>query len=95
MRYIVSYDIQKDKIRRIISEILSEYGVRIQYSVFECDLTDKKAAILKNKISPFISKKTDSVFFIPFCGKCEKKRFSVGTRYTIRKLKVIDDRGED
>lgn len=91
MRYIVSYDIEKDKLRRIVSEIIAEYGVRVQYSVFECELTEKKANILRNKIAPLITKKSDSVIFIPFCGKCEKKRFSLGTHYTIRKMNVIDD----
>lgn len=91
MRYIVSYDIEKDKIRRIVSEIISDFGVRVQYSVFECELTIKKAAILRNKLAPFINKKSDSVIFIPFCGKCEKKRFSLGTHYTIKRLNVIDD----
>ncbi len=91
MRYIVSYDIEKDKLRRIVSEIIAEYGVRVQYSVFECELTEKKVNILRNKIAPLITKKSDSVIFIPFCGKCEKKRFSLGTHYTIRKMNVIDD----
>jgi CRISPR-associated protein Cas2 len=39
--YIVSYDIENDKLRNKISNLLCNYGIRQQYSVFEC-LIDKK-----------------------------------------------------
>ena len=38
--YLVSYDITSDKRRRKIAKILENYGKRIQYSVFECDLDE-------------------------------------------------------
>ena len=34
--YIVSYDITSNKLRRKIAKELENYGVRVQYSVFEC-----------------------------------------------------------
>ena len=42
MRTLVSYDISDDKRRRKVCKILEGYGYRVQYSVFECDLDDKK-----------------------------------------------------
>ena len=36
--YIVSYDITSNKLRRKIAKELENYGIRVQYSVFECDL---------------------------------------------------------
>ena len=50
MRYVVSYDIQSDKIRRKLAKLLEGYGVRIQFSVFECNLTDKKFKKLYKEI---------------------------------------------
>ena len=42
MRYVISYDIESDRTRRKLAKLLEGYGVRIQYSVFECNLTDKR-----------------------------------------------------
>ena len=42
MVYVVSYDIVSDRTRRKVSKILEGYGVRIQYSVFECRLNEKR-----------------------------------------------------
>ena len=42
MVYVVSYDIISDRTRRKLSKILEGYGVRIQYSVFECRLNEKR-----------------------------------------------------
>lgn len=47
MNYIITYDIASNKIRKKIAEILSEYGIRIQYSVFECKLTNREKDELK------------------------------------------------
>lgn len=38
MRYIVSYDVSNTKTRTLISKILEEFGERVQFSVFECEL---------------------------------------------------------
>ena len=40
--YIVVYDISDDGERNKISDLLIGYGVRVQYSVFECKLTKKQ-----------------------------------------------------
>ena len=40
MYFVVSYDISDDKRRTKIHNTLKSYGQRVQYSVFECDLTD-------------------------------------------------------
>jgi len=40
--YLVTYDIEEDKLRRKIATKLESYGKRVQYSVFECKLEPKK-----------------------------------------------------
>lgn len=34
--YVVVYDISSDKQRKKVSDLLEGYGLRVQYSVFEC-----------------------------------------------------------
>lgn len=40
--HIVSYDIASDRLRNQVSRVLEGYGRRVQYSVFECELTEKR-----------------------------------------------------
>ena len=40
--YLVSYDISSDRVRGKVAKKLLDYGKRVQYSVFECDLDKKR-----------------------------------------------------
>ena len=48
--YVVSYDITSDRRRNKIAKTLEGYGTRIQYSVFECRLTEKKYKEMYRKL---------------------------------------------
>ncbi len=51
---IVSYDLPDDGRRLKLSKILLDFGDRVQYSVFECILKDKKMLDkMKNRILYF------------------------------------------
>lgn len=41
IRGIVVYDITAPKFRRVLEKSLKDYGIRVQYSVFEFSLEDK------------------------------------------------------
>lgn len=77
--YLVSYDITSDKRRRRVANILENYGRRIQYSVFECDLDEKRY----RKLYQEILKETDgmtegSVRFYFLCANCIPKMRLIG-----------------
>ncbi len=42
MKYIVTYDIANDKRRTKLSDLLGAYGDRVNYSVFEIELSEAK-----------------------------------------------------
>ncbi|MFM7575972.1 MAG: CRISPR-associated endonuclease Cas2, partial [Microcystaceae cyanobacterium] len=44
MFVVVSYDISEDKRRTKVHKILKSYGQWMQFSLFECDLTEKDYA---------------------------------------------------
>jgi CRISPR-associated protein Cas2 len=50
---IVCYDITLNKYRNRLSKLLSQYGVRIQYSVFEFSLEDKIYQRMAEQIEEF------------------------------------------
>ena len=53
MRYLVSYDISDPKRLRKVARSLEGFGVRLQYSVFECPLDDDAAGETEGRTSGF------------------------------------------
>lgn len=76
--FIISYDIVKNKNRVKIAKILEDYGFRVQYSVFECDLIkdelSKVIAMINNRID--IDKDSIKIYFL--CKDCQNKILSIG-----------------
>ncbi|MGK9475778.1 CRISPR-associated endonuclease Cas2 [Melioribacter sp. OK-6-Me] len=60
-QYIITYDIPSDKRRNKICELLKDYGLHVQYSVFELELDDKDYKLLIKKIKKTINTSQDSV----------------------------------
>jgi CRISPR-associated protein Cas2 len=82
MYYIITYDIQNSKRRKKLSELLQMYGVRVNYSVFELDITKKELKeIVKNiKTNKLIKKKIDSIRFYYLPLNSIEKSFEMGNR---------------
>jgi len=78
MNVIVSYDIPEDKRRTKIHNILKSYGQWVQYSVFECQLSDTQYAKLRWRLNKLIEPDTDSVRFYFLCACCFSKVERVG-----------------
>lgn len=79
MIYVVSYDIADDKMRRKLAKLLEGYGVRIQYSVFECQLTEKRFQKMYREIFQLTEKECEgSVRFYTLCKNCEGKTVTIG-----------------
>lgn len=82
--YVVSYDVADNKRRRHVSDILEKVGVRVNYSVFECMLTERQLDELSEQIEKVIKQKVDTVIFYPLCMNCFSK-----IRYMpMRRMKV-------
>ena len=70
---VVAYDVSNSKRRRKIAEILSNYGTRINYSVFECYVSQKQARELQKELRQIINKKQDSILYYHLCRNCMDK----------------------
>lgn len=70
---VVVYDIADNKRRAQVVKILENVGLRINFSVFECMLTDIQYEQLKKDISQEINIKYDSVVYYPICLNCYSK----------------------
>ena len=78
MMYFVSYDIADPKRLVKISKILENYGIRIQYSFFQCEMEKSQLDDLAEKLLTVIDCKKDSLRIYPLCEGCTKKTISCG-----------------
>ena len=69
-RYVVAYDIPSDKRRIKIARALEGHGERVQYSVFECQLTGKQFDALWKELGELIEPKEDSLRAYRLCPVC-------------------------
>jgi len=60
---LVSYDIVSDRRRRKVMQTLEGFGLRVQYSVFECWLAPRQIAVLEKRLRALIDTEEDSIRF--------------------------------
>ena len=78
MLVLVSYDVMTSdiggqrRLRRVAKTCL-DYGKRVQFSVFECDVDSAKWTVLRNKLIKEINQEKDSLRFY-FLGSNWKRR---------------------
>lgn len=59
MLYLVAYDIADPKRLRRVAKTCEDYGIRVERSVFECDLSNADMAELWTKISQIVDLQED------------------------------------
>ena len=63
-RFVVTYDIAADKRRDKVAKALLDFGDRVQYSVFLCDLSDRERVRLRARLDPLLHHHHDQVLTI-------------------------------
>jgi len=64
MFVLIMYDISDNKVRNSIENLLSSYGDRVNYSVFEIQITKNKFKNLISKIEKFTSNEDNIRIYI-------------------------------
>jgi len=78
MKWLVCFDIKDDKKRRLIANMLEEYGIRVQRSVFEIEISKSKLNKSYNKMKQLVDKKEDSIRFYSLNFDTIKKSLWLG-----------------
>ncbi|WP_017326888.1 CRISPR-associated endonuclease Cas2 [Synechococcus sp. PCC 7336] len=78
MYFVVSYDVSDDKRRTKIHRVLKSYGQWMQFSLFECELTETQYAKLRMRLNQLIDAECDSVRFYFLCKCCRHKVERIG-----------------
>jgi CRISPR-associated protein Cas2 len=78
MLIVVSYDIPDDARRAKVCEILKDHGEHVQYSVFECDLDERRLAELKAELAALAKERKDSIRYYRLCERCAGRVETIG-----------------
>lgn len=73
MLHLVAYDIANPRRLRKVAKICEDYGVRMERSVFECDLDDGQMSVFWGRLGEAVDPDEDRV--IDYCiGKLERQK---------------------
>lgn len=79
MRYLISYDIAEDRRRYRVVKRLKQCARRLQYSVFEGDLTDAASRRLWRDLLTLIDPEKDGLLLVSLCQGCQARRLQAGS----------------
>ncbi len=84
MIYMICYDISDPRRLRKTARVLEDFGIRVQKSFFQCEITAKGLEQLRGKILEEIDLAKDFFFIYPLCDACAQKPVTDGPGEIIR-----------
>ncbi|MGC2656363.1 MAG: CRISPR-associated endonuclease Cas2 [Bryobacteraceae bacterium] len=83
--YLITYDISDDKRLRQVFKVMKGFGDHLQYSVFECQLTQSDLVRLRGELMAIIHRDEDQILFVnlgPAEGRGDRVITALGRPYT-------------
>jgi CRISPR-associated protein Cas2 len=76
-RYLLSYDVRNERRLRRCAKLAEEFGYRLQYSVFVCDLSAVERARFEQRLAEVLNLNVDGAVLIDLgpCGRSSAERF--------------------
>ena len=79
MRYVVAYDVTDDDVRERLARRIEHHGVRIQFSVFDCELDDRDDLDeFVDDMGNIVAGEAASVAVVMQCANCLDARRWIG-----------------
>lgn len=79
MVHLVAYDISDPGRLRRVAKTCEDYGMRVELSVFECDLEDPVFCQFWGELLALIDPEADSLLAYRLCLGCVRETLSAGT----------------
>jgi CRISPR-associated protein Cas2 len=86
MLTLIAYDITDHKRLARIAKVCEDWGVRVQYSVFECRLEATAFDRFWDTLQAHIDQKEDRLVAYPVCLRCARDIRTAGTMVTSEKV---------
>ena len=75
---LIAYDITSTRRRNRLVRLLSDYGSRVNLSVFECCFERAAYDEFREKVARLINPRFDSVLFYELCLNCQRRSVKIG-----------------
>lgn len=79
MTYFICYDIANPGRLVKVARTLENFGLRVQYSFFQCDMEEEQLEELRRRLLLIINRKEDSLRIYPLCQDCLKQAVLLGS----------------
>ena len=79
MLTLVAYDISEPKRLAKVARICEDFGVRVQYSIFECRLEEREFEDFWLRLLEEIDEEEDRLVAYKIDAKCAKETLTAGT----------------
>lgn len=76
--WVIAYDTPSHRRRRKFAQLLEGYGLRVQWSVFECELRSEQLQRLRQRLERLVVKEEDSVRFWPVPERSSQQVIHLG-----------------
>jgi CRISPR-associated protein Cas2 len=77
-KWLIIYDIRDKRRLPKVAKVLSEYGVRVQKSVFELEGNDKSIKRIRYRVKKIIKEDEDFIVYFNICEPDWQKRVKYG-----------------
>jgi CRISPR-associated protein Cas2 len=78
MQYWVCYDVADDRRRQRLSDVLLDFGTRVQESVFQCLIDAPLAEKMMARVRRTIEENSDKVHVVALCDACGGRVVTIG-----------------
>jgi CRISPR-associated protein Cas2 len=78
MNMLVTYDIADGRRLNRVAKIMKDYGLRVQKSIFEVDVTIAQFKVMRARLEKELEFLEDGVKYFPLCGKCAEVWLHIG-----------------
>ena len=79
MLFLVAYDIREPRRLRRVAKVCEDFGIRVEYSVFECDLPEERFRELWRSLESEIDSEDDALLAYRICASCVRRIESMGS----------------
>jgi len=75
---LITYDIANPKRLYRVARVMKDYGLRVQHSVFEAELSSGQFREMRARTEAEMDLQEDGVKYFPLCRQCDYLWFSLG-----------------
>ena len=70
---VVAYDVPNNRRRAQLHKRLLDYGTPVQYSVFECLVSEEEMERMRGAVRNIIKPRLDNVRYYRLCAACQRQ----------------------